>query len=140
MECAWVVVVVDVDVVDVVDVDVVEVEVEVDVVDVDVVDVVDVGVGAGRTANAPAKLHVVVPVTAGGAGGFPWAEAIPAPTTTNALPSATTAPAAISLRDMSIAPYRSVCDEGSQTHNIRTDGHTARKRRTRAQDELLVVT
>lgn len=90
-----------------------DVDVDVDVeVEVDVVVDVDVVVGAGRMANLPTKLHVVVPVAAGGTGGFPCAEAMPVPTAaTRPLVSATAASAEISLRDIPRPPTSSVSDE-----------------------------
>jgi hypothetical protein len=127
MACSVVDVVVDVEVDEVEEVEVEEVEVEdveVDVdVDVDVevevdvdVDVdVDGGVRTERKASAPAKLHVVVPVAAGGADDLPCADAMPVPTTaTRPSASAVAATAEISLRDIPIPPKTPMCDECRQ--------------------------
>jgi hypothetical protein len=57
------------------------------------------------SANLPWNLHVVVPVALGGAGAFPTADAIPAPTTaTRPAASAIAATAEIILRDIQISP------------------------------------
>ena len=78
--------------------------------DVDVDVDVDVGVRTERKANEPAKLHVVVPVAAGGADDLPCADAMPVPTTaTRPSASAVAATAEISLRDIPIPPKTPMC-------------------------------